>query len=186
MAGKKIKFKTGKKKISYSYVAFVTLLTLVLAVVMKFSSDIMLQDLKMIYSFVILLAVVLIGILFDIIGISVTSVAETHFHAMAADKVFGAKEAISLIKNAEKVSNICNDVIGDVCGIISGSISAFIVATVFINSANMLPSLLLTGAVSAITVGGKAIGKFIAMSYSSYIVYYAGKIIRILKFGRGK
>ena len=81
-------------------------------------------------AFLILLFIILVGIIFDIIGVAVTSADEKPFHSMAARKVPGAQESIKLMRNAERVSSICNDVIGDICGVVSGSASATIAAQV--------------------------------------------------------
>lgn len=185
MLKKKIKFKSPKKKVSYNYVFTITVVTLIIAILMRAVSDALLENIVLAYSFFILLAIILIGIIFDIVGIAVTSCDDTRFHAMASDRVYGAKESILLIKNAEKVSNICNDVIGDVCGIISGAVSSWIVVQLAaggLNSADEMLGLCMTGIVSALTVGGKALGKFLGMNYNCNIVYFAGKVIRFFKF----
>ena len=69
-----------------------------------------------------------LGIVFDMIGIAAASGTEREFHSMAAHKVRGAREAVWMLRNAEKVSSICNDVVGDICGIISGATGALIAA----------------------------------------------------------
>lgn len=184
MAGKK-----NKKKSHRKYVLSITLLTFSLAVLMQFLSDAVLSEIKIIYGFIILLVVISIGIMFDIIGVAVTSVSEISFHAMAADKVKGAKESLLLIKNAEKVSSVCNDVIGDVCGIVSGSISTYIIAGLNLSSfgaKSILISLCIMGLVSAMTVGGKAVGKSFAIGKNKEIVDFAGKVLSLFKFGRNK
>ena len=184
---KKIKFKAGKKKISAKYVLTISFTTLVIAILMKAISDALLENIVMAYSFFILLGIILIGIIFDVVGVAVTSCDDTYFHAMASDKVYGAKESIMLIKNAEKVSSICNDVVGDVCGIVSGAVSTWIVAQIVaggFSSGEEFLALGMTGVVSALTVGGKALGKFVAMNFNCNIVYLAGRIIRIFKFKR--
>ena len=106
----------------------------------------------------ILLAIIFVGILFDIIGVAVTSADDKPFHSMAARKVPGAKEAIRLLRNAERVSSICNDVIGDICGVVSGAASATIAARVLTNFTFSWPrliSLIMSALVAGLTVGGK-------------------------------
>lgn len=131
-------------------------------------------------AFAILLAIVLIGIVFDIIGVAVTSADEKPFHSMAARKVPGAREAISLLRSAERVSSICNDVVGDICGVVSGSASATIAAQILTNfdfSWPRLVSLIMSALVAGLTVGGKAIGKTFAINSSTKIVHVVGKVI---------
>lgn len=131
-------------------------------------------------AFVILLAIVLVGIIFDIVGVAVTSADEKPFNAMAARKVPGARQAISLLHNAERVSSICNDVVGDICGVVSGSASATIAAQVLQNFAFTWPRvvlLVMSALVAGLTVGGKAIGKTFAINSSTKIVYAVGRIV---------
>ena len=134
-------------------------------------------------AFLILLAIILIGILFDVIGVAVTSADEKPFHSMAARKVPGGLEAIRLLRNAERVSSICNDVIGDICGVVSGSASATIAAQALLNFdaswTNILP-LLMSALVAGLTVGGKAIGKTFAINSCTQIVSGVGSVIYFL------
>ena len=131
-------------------------------------------------AFIILLVIIFIGILFDIIGVAVTSADEKPFHSMAARKVPGALEAIRLLRNAEKVGSICNDVVGDICGVISGSASATIAAQVLQNFEFTWPrlaSLIMSALVAGLTVGGKAIGKGLAIQSCTTIVHFVGRLI---------
>ena len=98
---------------------------------------------------------------------------------MAASKVKGAKESIMLIRNAPMVANLFNDVIGDICGIISGSTATAIVLAIEegFGIKSVLLSIAMSGFVAALTVGGKAIGKSIAIARARYIVYYVGIMI---------
>ena len=135
-------------------------------------------------AFCILLAIVLVGILFDVIGVAVTSADEKPFHSMAARKVPGALEAIKLLRNAERVSSICNDVVGDICGVVSGSASATIAAQLLINFEFTWPrvlTLVMSAFVSGLTVCGKAVGKGFAINSSTNIVYGVGKMIHFLR-----
>jgi len=123
----------------------------------------------------ILLVVVfiIIGVIFDIIGIAVTAASEKPFHSMATKQVKGAKVAIKLIKNASKVSSFCNDVIGDICGIISGS-AGVIISTILIANYNLNPvitTFTITALIAAMTIGGKALGKSFAVNKSNVIIY---------------
>jgi hypothetical protein len=130
-------------------------------------------------AFVVLAVFILVGILFDIVGVSVTAAFVKPFHSMAAHKERGATEAIRLIRNAEKVASICNDVVGDISGIISGATSALIVtkrAADFTRSTLEL-QILSSGRVTGATVGGKAAGKALAINNSTNIVLDVGKLI---------
>ena len=143
-------------------------------------SDVIMEASGMIVAFLILLAIIMIGIIFDIIGMAVASAEEKPFHSMAARKVPGAHEAITLLRNAERVSSICNDVVGDICGVVSGSASATIAAQVLSNFDFAWPqvvSLVMSGLVAGLTVGGKAVGKTFAINSCTKIVHGVGRVI---------
>ena len=134
-------------------------------------------------AFGILLTIVLVGILFDIIGVAVTSADERPFHSMAARKVPGSVEALRLLRNAERVSSICNDVVGDICGVVSGSASATIAAQILASfdfSWPQILTLLMSALVSGLTVCGKAIGKTFAINSSTKILHSVGKFLHFL------
>ena len=103
---------------------------------------------------------------------------------MAARKVPGAQDAIRLLRNAERVSSICNDVVGDICGVVSGSASAAIAAQVLQDFSFEWPqmvSLLMSALVAGLTVGGKAIGKTFAINSCTKIVHTVGKLLWSLR-----
>ena len=161
------------------WVITIFFVTILVSGTISFSSDLLMANSSMLVAFIILLAIILIGIVFDIIGVAVTSADERPFHSMAARKVPGAQEAIRLLRNAERVSSICNDVVGDICGVVSGSASATIAAQVLRNFEltieNVVP-LLMSALVAGLTVGGKAVGKTFAMQSCTKIVHSVGKI----------
>ena len=99
---------------------------------------------------------------------------------MAAKKVPEAAIALRMLRRAERVSSFCNDVVGDICGVVSGSASAVIAARAVINMQPgwaQLVQLLMSAFVAALTVGGKAFGKSIAMNNSTQIIHAAAKMI---------
>ena len=168
--------------------------TILISASISLVSDFVMGNSSMIVACIVLLLIVFIGIIFDIVGMAVATAEEKPFHAMAARKVKGAKECIMLLRNAERVSSICNDVVGDICGVVSGSASATIAAQILANFelsfASIVP-LVLSSLVAALTVGGKAIGKGIAVSSCTDIVYHAGQIIHAVThfrdlFSKGK
>ena len=153
-------------------------LTFILSGVVSFISNNGIQKLNIFASIIILIAVILIGIIFDIIGVAVTVAEEGHFHAKATKKAKGAKTSLKLIKNASKVANICADVIGDICGVVSGAISAIIALKISstYNVSNNI-QFLVSALVASITVSGKALGKSLANKESTKIVDIVGKIL---------
>ena len=153
-------------------------MTFILSMIFAYISTNGVSNLNIVSALFILIIVVLLGILFDIIGVAVTVANEEEFHAKATKKVKGSKDSIKLIKNAPKVANICADVIGDICGVLSGSISALI--SIKIASQIKLPfdiQFVLSALVSALTVSGKAFGKEIANKNSTEIVHKVGIVL---------
>ena len=166
------------------WVVTIFFVTIFVSGAISFASDELMAHSSTAVAFLILLFIVLLGIIFDIVGVAVTSAEEKPFHSMAARKVPGAQEAIRLLRNAERVSSICNDVVGDICGVVSGSASATIAAQILRNFDFSLPqlvSLLMSALVAGLTVGGKAIGKTFAINSCTAIVHTAGKIVHYLR-----
>lgn len=162
------------------WVAEVFAVTIVVSGAISMLSETMLAGSGIIAAFIILLVIVFVGIIFDVIGVAVTSANEKPFHSMAARKVPGAKEAIALLRNAERVSSVCNDVVGDICGVISGSASAAIAARMIDHFTFAWPriiTLFMSAMIAGLTVGGKAIGKTYAIRSCTEIVHSAGKLI---------
>ena len=157
------------------------LISFSVSVVFTFASSEILESAGYVLAFIVLAVFIAIGILFDIIGVAVTTAEPAPFHSMASHKEVGAAEALRLMKNAEKVSSICNDVVGDISGIVSGSTSAIIVANLMndLSTQNILISLVVSGIVAALTIGGKALGKTFAMNGSTTIVLYVGKVMSL-------
>ena len=172
--------KREEQRKNRNWVITIFFVTILISGAISFLSELVMEGSTIIIAFLILLMIVFIGIVFDIIGMAVASADEKPFHAMAARKVTGAKESIKLLRNAERVSSICNDVVGDICGVVSGSASATIAAQVLANFEFGWPdlvSLLMSSLVAALTVGGKAIGKSFAVNSSTSIVYLTGQTI---------
>lgn len=183
--GEKPKRKQPQKTrlINWKWVLTITGLSFLISVSMSYLSNEALAQANNIVAFIILLMFISLGILFDIIGVASTSATEKEFHSMASRRVSGAREAVWLSRNAEKVSSICNDVVGDIAGIISGATGAVIVS----NITKGLPplgavvvSMTVTGLIAALTIGGKAIGKGLGIRFSVRIVHTAGRVLAIL------
>ena len=165
------------------WVVTIFFVTILVSAMISFASERLMSVSGIVVAFLVLLAIVLVGIVFDIIGVAVTSADEKPFHSMAARKVPGAQEAIKLLRNAERVSSICNDVIGDICGVVSGSASATIAAQVIAKlnfSWPRLIMLIMSALVAGFTVGGKAMGKTFAINSCTSIVHGTGKILYTL------
>ena len=83
------------------------------------------------------------------------------------------------------VANICCDVVGDICGIVSGALGATLVVVIGDSLMNIvLLSALMSGLVSALTVGGKAIMKGIAIQNADKIMGMVGILLDYHHWGK--
>ena len=179
--------KKGKQgKSSSRWAVQVFFIAVTLSAALSFASDQALDGAGLAVAFVVLLAFILLGIVFDIIGVAVTAADEKPFHSMAARKTPGAREALNLIRKADKVSSFCNDVVGDICGIISGSTGAVIVVQIqtAFGMPGMVISLAVTALTSGLTIGGKALGKSFAIAKSTAVLQLVGRLLHL--FSRKK
>ncbi len=178
--------KNRKKRRRARWVIVISLWTFLLAVILGFIAHYLLNAIQsIVVSFLILLIVITLGIVFDLIGTAAAAADIAPLNAKAARKVVGAKRGVYLIKHAEQVANFCNDVAGDISGIISGTLAAIIVfkliLTIPYDQSEFYMSILLTAFVAAITVGGKAWGKVIAINHSTEVILMSGLLITRLE-----
>jgi len=168
-----------KRKINYRWIVKIVLWTIALTTLFTLISSSVLSNAGFALAFSVLALFILLGIVFDIVGVAVTSAEEKPFHSMASHKEPGAVEAIRLLKNAEKVSSFCNDVVGDIAGIVSGTTSVVIVERLMqaFRTERVVISLIISGLVAGLTIGGKAIGKTFAVKGSVPIVLFVAKLI---------
>lgn len=176
------KTKKDSQKRMIIWIIKIFCLSVAISSVFSLLSSLLLSNANTVVAFILLLLIVAIGVAFDILGVAVTAADAKPFHSMAARKQKGSKEAVSLIRNADHVSSICNDVVGDICGIISGSASAAIIATAFAGIIEpTVANIAMSAFVAGLTIGGKAIGKSIAMNNATSIVLFAAKGIYFMK-----
>lgn len=178
---KNAKKKAKPEKSSGRWAIQVFIMAVALSAVLSFASDRALDGAGLAAAFIVLLAFILLGIFFDIIGVSVTAADMKPFHSMAARKTPGAKEALNLIRKADKVSSFCNDVVGDICGIIAGSTVAVIVVRMQADFGlpAVIMSLALTALTSGLTIGGKALGKSFAIAKSTQVLQLVGRFLHL-------
>ena len=173
-----------KNKTDFKWAFIVTILAFIISVAMTLFSTIALENVSLLIAILITFLFIILGIIFDIVGVAVTSGNEVAFHSMSSRKVKGGKIGVKLLKNTDKVSSVCCDVIGDVCGIVSGT-SGVVIASLIIKLTDineLLVSLLVTGLISALTIGGKALGKGLAINKSKEIVTIFSEILSVFEF----
>lgn len=157
------------------------ILTFFLSILISTLSRLWISSVVFWLSIIPLLIIIVVGIIFDMIGTASTAASEIPFHAMASDKVHGAKRSIGLIRNADRVATFCNDVIGEICGTVSGALTAALILNLTMKfhfhwNREMVEVIFL-GFVAAFTVAGKAMGKSTAIQRADWIIFRVGKFL---------
>lgn len=170
-------------KNNYKWILKISLIALFLSIFFTFLANTVISNVSIILGIVITVFIIIIGIIFDMIGVAIASVSPSPFHSMASKKKSGAKMALKLIKNKDKVSSFCCDVVGDICGIISGSTGTVIIASIVSNLKcnELLISLIVISLISSLTIAGKACEKKFAMNKSVKIIHTFAKILSIFE-----
>lgn len=165
--------KTIKKALIIGSGAFILAL-----VVTLISKGVMDRLTSTVVAIIILLLIIVFGVLLDLVGTAVTAADEQVFHAMATRRVAGGAQGAFLVRHADSVANICNDVVGDVASAISGALGAGLALLIMRGSTeSLLPETLIMGLVAALTVGGKALGKSFAIKKANRIIFFVGKVM---------
>lgn len=175
----KKKEKVKKEQVDINWIIKILIMSFCISFGLSFVSEMTIPNLSLLFGIIVTLLFIGLGILFDIIGVSVTSSDEAVFHSMNSRKVKGASIAVKFKKNADKVASFCNDVIGDICGIVSGAagttIAAIIITTYDFNP--LIVTLTVSATIAALTIGGKAVGKSFAINKSDIILYEFAKFV---------
>ncbi|HQC54146.1 MAG TPA: hypothetical protein PKX91_00210 [Clostridia bacterium] len=178
---KKDKKSIKKKSSTIKWTIKITVITLILALIFSFASEYA-GLLHYSVSIILLILLMAISIVCDAIGVAVTSCDPEPIHAMASRKEPASRQALLLVSNAEKVSNICCDVIGDICGIVSGACLIIIITKMTVNlepTIQLVSNIVFSSIVAAITVGGKALMKDVAVNKSKNLVMITAKLMSI-------
>ncbi|MGN1227399.1 MAG: hypothetical protein ACI4TX_02025 [Christensenellales bacterium] len=190
----KVRKRKQKGKKQSFFVAYLRwpLIVLITALILSFSfsilSEMALNNATLIVAIIVIVIFALFSMITDIIGVAITAVDIMPFRSMSAKKVSGAKEAIVLIKNADKVASVFADICGDICGILSGAAGAVVTNFYLQGVTSSNNAILIASLVSAIIAGiiifSKALGKKFAITHCDTIVLFLGKILKVLTLNK--
>lgn len=170
--------KKEKKDSTKKWFFTILVVSFFLSLFFSYVSTNALTGLGILPAIILILLVILIGIVFDIIGLAVTVASEEQFHAQGTKKIASSRKAIKLIRNAPRVSNFCADVIGDIAGVLSGAMSAIVAMKISTNyGIDESIQYFISATVAALTIGGKALGKGFAIKHSNQIVNIVSKVM---------
>ncbi len=121
------------------------------------------------------------GVIADMVGFAAAAADATPLNAKAANKVLGARQAVRLVRNADQVAVFCSDVMGDISSTLAGAMGAVIVFRLITGMGHQQVSswytIVMTALVAAVTVGGKATGKGIALQEANEIMFRLGQAV---------
>ena len=169
----KKKEKIKKEHVNVRWILRILAISFIISFLLSWVANATIPNLSLFLGILLTLLFITIGVTFDIIGVAVTTADEAVFHSMNSRKVRGASLAVRFKKNVDKVSTFCSDVFGDICGVISGAAGATI-AIILAQDYHMndlLASLIVTATISSLTIGGKAIGKSLAINKGNIIIF---------------
>ena len=176
---KKEKTKQEKRQ----WVVTVVILSFVLSVLMSVLTSLFVDSAGLLVALLALIVLISIGVITDVIG------PGGHVGGRAAVYCDGLPSGsrarsgrLRLIRKAERVSSLLNDVVGDIVGVISGSagsVIALYLAAMGLPTA--VASVLIAAFTSAFMIGGKAAGESIAIEQSANIVLFVGKTMALFE-----
>lgn len=130
-------------------------------------------------AFAIILAIILVGVVFDIVGVAAAAADEHPFHAMAAKRIPGARQAMALVRRADRVATFAVDLVGEITAAISGAAGAAVVFRLASGHGypEALTSTVVIASIAALTVGAKAAIKAIAIRRANAIIFFVGRLM---------
>ena len=176
--------KRKRSEKTYLWPIEATLISLVLGLVVAFGAEVVLSDTTIAVAVVLIVVLVLLGVLFDMMGLAVASCDPVPLRSMASRKVRGARHALRLVDNAHKVSSIFNDIVGDSIGIITGvcgAALAIVLAGSLQGLARIAVAVAVSAVIAALTIGSKAAMKGVAIRHSTKIVLTLGRLMAIFR-----
>ena len=90
--------KIKKEKIDKKWILTIVIISFSISFILSLIANLTIPNLNIIVGIIITLIFIGLGILFDIVGVAVTSADEKVFHSMAARKVKGANVAVKFKK----------------------------------------------------------------------------------------
>ena len=182
---KKHKHRHGEK--AYVWAIKATVISLVLGLVIAFGAEVLLSDTAIAVAISLIVVLILLGVLFDMMGLAVASCDPVPLRSMASRKVRGTRHALTLVDNAHKVSSVFNDIVGDSIGVITGVCGAALaaeLATGLDGFARIGVAVAVSAVIAALTIGGKAAMKSVAIRHSAKIVLLLGKFMSVFRSER--
>ncbi len=176
---KRVKIKSNKV-----WLVQIFLVSLCLSILFALISELMLANASLALALFLIVFLVAVSVIFDLIGMAVTACNVKPLLDLKQKGEKRADTAINLVKNADKISCICTDVVGDICSILSGAggvAISVILISFFPQVNNIILSILISSIIASVSVLGKAIGKTYALNYPIKVVLTTAKVVSVFK-----
>ncbi len=153
-----------------------------LSVGMNYSLETLIDRIPLWFTIPLFLAVILLGVVSDAIGVASARATEQALLSMATRRVLGAREAVWYVRNASAVSSVFSDLMGDVSATLGGALAvavAFRLRGYFPETSGIYLASIAVGVAAGLSIGGKALSKPFALKYAETIILLLGKIRRL-------
>lgn len=171
----------NKSTVSGRYIVLVAIGSFILAIVFTYFSEFFTSRLNsIILSLVFLFFIILINIAADIVGTAVTAASHVPFNAKSSKRIRGAPHGLQLIRNADKVANLTNDMMSDITTTVGGALGISIVVQIMKLEPDLSQfwlNILITAFIAAVIVSGKAYSKKIALSHPDDVIFFVGRAL---------
>jgi hypothetical protein len=172
---------SNKSTVSGRYILLVGIGSFFLAIIFTFFSEFFTSKLNSIFlSLVFLFFIVLINIAADVVGTAVTAASHVPFNAKAAKRIRGAPHGLQLVKNADKVANLTNDMMSDITTTVGGALGISIVVQIMKSEPALSQfwlNILITALIASVIVSGKAYSKKIALTHPDDVIFFVGRFL---------
>lgn len=180
----------NKKYINWSWSFKILFLSLALSISFSVLSEVVLNGSTIFFALLVIISFLFVNVLCDLIGVAITAGDINYFESLKKRNVKGADNAILLLKNADKVSVFCCDIIGDICGILSGACGATIVLKIVgenkSNPTIIIVSAVISGLIAGLTIFCKSIEKGYAVKKSEKIILKVAQVLALINRGNKK
>ncbi len=169
--------KIPQKGGQYAFALRMFLWTFVFSLSFSAISEFLVTNTGMLVSFAMLAVLIVVNIIFDAVASAVCACPPEAFARGLKPR---DRAAFAILENAEKVANVCADVIGDMCGIVSGALGASLALQLIdygLTADSALAGIVMSAFIASLTVGGKALGKKYAIENNRRIVSRMGALL---------
>ncbi len=131
---------------------------------------------------VVVIVVVAVGVLCDMVGVASTRAKEQPFLSRAAKRAPGARQSLHLVRHADRVATVMSDLVGDTMGTVAGALAAAMAVHLAEPRSIAAVTALAVGVLSGVTVGLKALAKYVAVHRAQSVVALAGRVLQTIGF----